>query len=134
MEENSEISVNRLILKNFKLIYVINLLSFIFLNIANLILVILTEINGSLGITYLLPGTGIESSLPLNISAISLPIIIFSPLMAILLFYLIYKKISNINFSELTEKLQLLSESRRNYIIETLKKINQKYYRDLSSE
>ena len=134
MEENSEISVNRLILKNFKLIYVINLLSFIFLNIANLILVILTEINGSLGITYLLPGTGIESSLPLNISAISLPIIIFSPLMAILLFYLIYKKISNVNLSELTEKLQLLSESRRNYIIETLKKINQKYYRDLSSE
>ena len=83
---------------------------------------------------YLLPGTGIESSLPLKISVSSLPIITFSPLIAILLLYLIYKNISKINPSELREKLQLLPESRQKNIMETLKNINQKYSRDFNSE
>ncbi len=83
---------------------------------------------------YILPGTGIESSLPLKISVSSFLIIVISPLIAILLLYLIYKKISNINPSELIEKLQLLPESKQNNIIETLKNINHKYYRDFSSE
>jgi len=134
IEENSGILVNHLNLKNFKLIYLINLCTFILLNFLNLGIVILTEINGFLGIMYLLPGTGIESSLPLKISASSLLIIVISPLIAILLFYLIYKRISSIIPSELKEKLQLLPESKQNNIIETLKKINHKYYRDFSSE
>ncbi len=134
IEENSGILVNHLNLKNFKLIYLINLCTFILLNILNLGIVILTENNAFLGIMYLLPGTGIENSLPLRISASSLLIIVISPLIAILLFYLIYKKISIINPSELIEKLQLLPESKQNNIIETLKKINHKYYRDFSSE
>jgi len=125
---------NRLNLKNFKLIYTINLGIFILLNILNLVIVTLTEINGFLGIMYILPGTGIESSLPLEISLSSLLIVVVSPLIAILLFYLIYKKISSINPSDLIEKLQLLPESKHNNIIETLKHINQKYYRDFSSE
>ncbi|MHA1458694.1 MAG: hypothetical protein ACTSQR_03420 [Promethearchaeota archaeon] len=125
---------NRLNLKNFKLIYLVNLSTFITLNILNLLIVISTESNGSLGIIYILPGTGIESSLPLKISVSSFLTIIISPLIAILLFYLIYKKISNINHSELIEKLQLLPESQQNNVIETLKKINQKYFRDFSSE
>ena len=134
IEGNSEILVNRLNLKNFKIIYVLNLVTFLLLNILNLSIVILTEINGFLGITYLLPGTGIESSMPLKISAGSFLIIVISPLIAILLFYLIYKKISNINPSELIEKLKLLPESEQNNIIETLKNINHKYSRDFSSE
>ncbi|GAH17340.1 unnamed protein product, partial [marine sediment metagenome] len=104
IEENSEILVNRLDLKNFKLIYIINLGAFILLNIFNLGTVILTEINDFLGIMYILPGTGIESSLPLKISLSSLLIVVVSPLIAILLFYLIYKNISKINPSELIEK------------------------------
>jgi len=134
IEEKSEILVNRLDLKNFKLIYVINLGTFILLNILNLVIVTLTEINGFLGIMYILPGTGIESSLPLEISLSSLLIVVVSPLMAILLFYLIYKNISSINPSDLIDKLQSLPESKQNNIIETLKNINQKYYRDFSSE
>ena len=134
IEGNSEILVNHLKLKNFKLIYVINLSTFIFLNLLNLGMVIITEIDGFLGIMYILPGTGIESSLPLKISESSLLIIVFSPLIAILLFYLIYKKISNINASELIDKLQLLPESEYNNVIETLKNINHKYYRDFISE
>jgi len=133
-EENSEILVNRLDLKNFKLIYLVNLGTFIFLNIFNLSMVILTEINDFLGIMYTLPGTGIESSLPLKISLSSFLIIVISPLITILLFYLIYKNISKINPSELIDKLQLLPESKQNNIIETLKNINHKYYRDFSSE
>ena len=134
IEEKSEILVNGLDLKNFKLIYVINLVTFILLNILNLVIVTLTEINGFLGIMYILPGTGIESSLPLEISLSSLLIVVVSPLMAILLFYLIYKNISSINPSDLIDKLQSLPESKQNNIIETLKNINQKYYRDFSSE
>ena len=134
IEENSGISINHLSLKKFKLIYLINLGTFIFLNTLNLSIVILTENNGFLGIMYLLPGTGIESSLPLKISVSSLPIITFSPLIAILLLYLIYKNISKINPSELREKLQLLPESRQKNIMETLKNINQKYSRDFNSE
>jgi len=134
IEGSSEISVNHLNLKKFKLIYIINLCTFIFLNLLNLYMVIQTEINGILGIIYILPGTGIESSLPLKISESSLLIIIFSPLIAILLFFLIYKKISNINSSELIDKLQLLPEYEHNKIIETLKNINHKYYRDFTSE
>jgi hypothetical protein len=134
IEGDSVIVINRLNLKNFKLFYLVNLGTFILLNILNLLIVISTEINGFLGIMYILPGTGIESSLPLKISVISFLIIVISPLIAILLFYLIYKKISNINHSELIEKLQLLPESEQNNVIETLKNINQKYYRDFSSE
>ena len=134
IEGNSGILVNHLNLKNFKIIYLLNLGTFFLLNILNLSIVILTEINGFLGIMYLLPGTGIESSMPLKISASSFLNIVFSPLIAILLFYLIYKKISSMNPSELIEKLQLLPESEQNNIIETLKNINHKYYRDFSSE
>ncbi len=134
IEGDSVIVINRLNLKNFKLFYLVNLGTFILLNILNLLIVISTEINGFLGIMYILPGTGIESSLPLKISVISFLIIVISPLIAILLFYLIYKKISYINQSELIEKLQLLPESEQNNVIETLKNINQKYYRDFSSE
>jgi hypothetical protein len=97
-------------------------------------MVILTEINDFLGIMYTLPGTGIESSLPLKISISSFLIIVISPLITILLFYLIYKNISKINPSELIDKLQLLPESKQNNIIETLKNINNKYYRDFNSE
>ena len=134
IEGNSGILVNHLNLKNFKIIYLLNLGTFFLLNILNLSIVILTEINGFLGIMYLLPGTGIESSMPLKISASSFLNIVFSPLIAILLFYLIYKKISSMNPSELIEKLQLLPESEQNNIIETLKNINHKYYRDFISE
>jgi len=134
IEGDSGILINRLNLKNFKLFYLVNLGTFILLNILNLLIVISTEINGFLGIWYILPGTGIESSLPLKISVSSFLIIVISPLIAILLLYLIYKKISNINPSELIEKLQLLPESKQNNIIETLKNINQKYSRDFSSE
>jgi len=134
IEGDSVIVINRLNLKSFKLFYLVNLGTFILLNILNLLIVISTEINGFLGIMYILPGTGIESSLPLKISVISFLIIVISPLIAILLFYLIYKKISYINQSELIEKLQLLPESEQNNVIETLKNINQKYYRDFSSE
>lgn len=134
IEGDSEILVNRLNLKNFKLVYLINLSTFILLNILNLVIGILTEINGFFGIIYILPGTGIESSLPLKIPVSSFLIIVISPLLAILLFYLIYKNISSINQSELLKKIQSLPESKQNNIIETLKKINHKYYRDFSSE
>jgi len=134
IEGDSEIILNRLNHKKFKLIYLTNLLTFILLNILNLGIAILTETNGFFGIMYILPGTGIESSLPLEISVSSYLIIALSPLIAILLFYLMYNKISNIYLSELVDKLQLLPEIKKNNIIETLKSINHKYYRDFSSE
>ena len=92
------------------------------------------ELNDFLGISYLLPGTGVESSLPLKISAVSLIIIVISPMLTIILFYLMYKRISSINPSELMDKLQLLPESDQNKIEETLKNINQKYFWDFRSE
>ena len=134
IEGDSVIVINRLNLKNFKLFYLVNLGTFILLNILNLLIVISTEINGFLGIMYNLPGTGIESSLPLKISASSLLIIVFSPLITILLFYLVYKSISSISPSELIDKLQKLPESKQNSIIETLKTINRKYNREFSVE
>jgi len=134
IDGDSEILVNRLNLKSFKLIYLVNLGTFILLNVLNLLIVISTEINGLFGIIYILPGTGIESSMPLKISVISFLIIVISPLIAILLYYLIYNKISSINPPELMEKLQLLPESKQNNIIETLKNINQRFFRDFSSE
>ncbi|MHA1242338.1 MAG: hypothetical protein ACTSQU_16380 [Promethearchaeota archaeon] len=134
IEGDSVIVINRLNLKNFKLFYLVNLGTFILLNILNLLIVISTEINGFLGMMYNLPGTGIESSLPLKISASSLLIIVFSPLITILLFYLVYKSISSISPSELIDKLQKLPESKQNSIIETLKTINRKYNREFSVE
>lgn len=133
-EGDSVIVINRLNLKNFKLFYLVNLGTFILLNILNLLIVISTEINGFLGIMYILPGTGIESSLPLKIPVSSFLIIVISPLIAILLFYLIYKKISSISPTELIDKLQKLPESKQNSIIETLKTINHKYNREFSVE
>jgi len=134
IEGNSGISVNHLTFNDFKLIYLLNLCIFILLNLVNLGTVIQMEFNDFLGISYLLPGTGVESSLPLKISAVSLMIIVISPMLTIVLFYLMYKRTSSINSSELMDKLQLLPESDQNKIEETLKNINQKYFRDFRSE
>ena len=125
--------ISHLNLKSFKIFSVINLSTFIFLNILNISFALFIDNTFSI-FSYNLPGTGIEGSLPLNLSVISFLIIIISPLVVSFLLILIYKDLNNINRAEFEKLLEELSEEDRKNIIENLTKINKKFNRDLARE
>ncbi len=125
--------ISHLKLKSFKIVSIVNLSTFIFLNILNISFTLFID-NTFSRFLYYLPGTGIEGSLPLNISVISFLIVIISPLVASLLLIFIYKDLNNINHANLENLLEQLPEENRKNIIENLTKINKKFNRDLARE
>ncbi|GAG65147.1 unnamed protein product, partial [marine sediment metagenome] len=72
-------------------ITIVNLSTFILLNVLNVIFVLLINNNIISGFSYYLPGTGLENSLPLKITILSFIIICISPIVASLLLFVIYK-------------------------------------------
>jgi len=125
--------ISHLKLKSFKIVSIVNLSTFIFLNILNISFTLFID-NTFLRFSYYLPGTGIEGSLPLNLSVISFLIIIISPLVASYLLIFIYKDLNNINHADFENFLKKLPEENRKNIIENLTKINKKFNRDLARE
>jgi hypothetical protein len=125
--------ISHLKLKSFKIISIVNLSTFIFLNILNISFTLFID-NIFSRFSYYLPGTGIEGSLPLNISVISFLIVIISPLVASFLLIFIYKDLNNINYADFENLLKKLPEENRKNIIENLTKINKKFIRDLARE
>jgi hypothetical protein len=120
-------------LKSFKTVSIINLSTFIFLNILNISFTLFIK-NTVSSISYYLPGTGIEGSLPLNISIISFLIVIISPLVASFLLIFIYKDLNKINQTDFDNLLKELPEENRKNIIENLTKINKKFNREFARE
>lgn len=125
--------ISHLKLKSFKIVSIVNLSTFIFLNILNISFTLFID-NTFLRFSYYLPGTGIEGSLPLNLSVISFLIVIISPLVASYLLIFIYKDLNNINHADFENFLKKLPEENRKNIIENLTKINKKFNRDLARE
>ena len=125
--------ISHLKLKSFKIISIINLSTFIFLNILNISFTLFIDSAVS-RFSYYLPGTGIEGSLPLNISIISLLIVIISPLVASFLLIFIYKDLNNIDHANFENLLKELPEENRKNIIENLTKINVKFNREFARE
>jgi len=125
--------ISHLKLKSFKIVSIVNLSTFIFLNILNISFTLFID-NTVSRFSYYLPGTGIEGSLPLNISVISFLIVIISPLIASFLLIFIYKDLNTINHADFEYILEKLPEENRKNIIENLIKINKKFNRDLARE
>ena len=125
--------ISHLKLKSFKIVSIINLSTFIFLNILNISFTLFIDSAVS-RFSYYLPGTGIEGSLPLNISIISLLIVIISPLVASFLLIFIYKDLNNIDHANFENLLKELPEENRKNIIENLTKINVKFNREFARE
>lgn len=120
-------------LKSFKIVSIVNLSTFIFLNVLNISFTLFID-NTFSRFSYYLPGTGIEGSLPLNISVISFLIVIISPFVASFLLIFIYKDLNKIIQANLENLMEELPEENRKNIIENLTKINKKFNRDLARE
>jgi len=125
--------ISHLKMKSFKIICIVNLSTFIFLNILNISFTLFIDNTFSI-FSYYLPGTGIEGSLPLNISIISFLIVIISPLVASFILIFIYKGLNNFNQADFENLLKRLPEENRKSIIENFTKINKKFNRDLARE
>lgn len=131
---SSEKLLSSLKVQKFKLLSIANLGSFILINLLNIIFTLFLENSNLFGFSYLLPGTGIENSLPLEISITYFFIIWLSPLLACLLLFLIYKDVNNINQRDLAEYISKLPEKNRNLLIQNLSDINKKFFQDLKNE
>ncbi len=133
LKSNLDKVISQLKLKSFKIVSVVNLSTFIFLNVLNISFILFIDSTFS-RFLYYLPGTGIEGSLPINISVVSFLIVIISPLVTSFLLILIYKDLNSINPADFENLLKELSEEDRKNIVENLTKINKKFNRDLARE
>jgi len=133
LKNNLDKDISQLKLKSFKIVSIVNLSTFIFLNVLNISFTLFIDSTFS-RFSYYLPGTGIEGSLPLNISVISFLIIIISPSVASFLLIFIYKDLNKIYHADFEILLKELSEENRKNIIENLTKINKKFNRDFARE
>lgn len=118
----------------FKRISIANLITFILLNIVNVSFVLIIDDNIILGFEYYLPGTGIESSLPLKIPIFSLVLSWISPIIASILLFFIYKDLNHIKSADIINSFEELPEENRKHVIQNLKKINKKFFQDLNNE
>jgi len=127
-------TISMLNVRRFRLISIANLITFIILNVLNIFFGILIENDLLLGFSYYLPGTGIENSSPLTISIIPFIIIIFSPILASVLLFLIYKDLNSITPADLSNFFKELPEEIRKQLNENFSKINTKFKYDLDAE
>ncbi|MBY9019016.1 MAG: hypothetical protein KGD66_09320 [Candidatus Lokiarchaeota archaeon] len=113
---------------------VLNLIIFIILNVVNVLVAFLINFNLISGISYYLPGTGIEGSLPLEISISHLFFMIISPCLAVLFLFLIHQDIQDFNIDLLNDIIQSLPERKRNEILQNLSYINKKKYNCINQQ
>ncbi|MFX1352992.1 MAG: hypothetical protein ACFFGP_03430, partial [Promethearchaeota archaeon] len=120
--------------KRTRRIIILNLVTFIALNLLNILYSIIISYDLNLGINFYLPGTGIEFSGPLQISIISLFILGISPVLTSFLLFLIYKDINNLTLDNLNQTLKDIPENIKQQIIKNLKNLNKKFKDTLSME
>ncbi|NHJ21094.1 MAG: hypothetical protein EAX91_09140 [Candidatus Lokiarchaeota archaeon] len=132
IELEDENLISLLSLRKFKLVAIINLINFCFINLLNLTFTIFIKNNTIL--SFNLPGTGIESSLPLRLSIVPFITILVSPTITIVLLFIIYKGLHSISLADLNNSLTGIPSEQRNLIIHNFEKINKKLFRDLNNE
>ena len=112
---------------------IFNLAIFIILNVINVVVAFLINFNLISSISYYLPGTGIEGSLPFEISILLLFFMIISPFLTVIFLFLIHHYIQDFNIDLLNDIIQSLPESRRNEILQNLSHINKKITASINS-
>ncbi|MBY9002609.1 MAG: hypothetical protein KGD73_01435 [Candidatus Lokiarchaeota archaeon] len=105
-------------------ISIYSMLIFLILNAVNIFVTYLIDFKFISSISYYLPGTGIEGSLPLEISIFHLFLMILSPSLTILFLFLIHKHIQDFNVDLLNDTIQSLPESKKNEILHNLSHMN----------
>lgn len=126
--------INFLKLKEFKKISLVNLFVFLTLNLSNILLSVFIQNNIITGIPFQLPGTGLESSGPIEITLTSLIIIIVSPLLMSFFLIIIYRDINNFSIENLNKALIDLPDNLKNQILDNLKNLNTKFLKIISME
>jgi len=137
-KSKSEGEINRLInflkFEKFKRISIVNLIIFLVANVLNILFALAIQYDKIAGIPFLLPGTGIESSEPLQITLISLFIIAISPLLTSLFLFIIYKDVNNFSLENLNAAIADLPDSLKRQILENIKNLNNHFSKILSIE
>ncbi len=126
--------INFLKFEKFKRISIVNLIVFLAANVLNTLFALAIQYNAISGIPFLLPGTGIESSEPLQITLILLIIIVVSPLLTSIFLLLIYKDVNNFSLENLNATIADLPDSLKRQILENIKNLNNHFSKILSIE
>ncbi len=132
--DNLDNVISFLKVKSFKIISIINLLVFIFLNAMNILFAFLTFDKIMPGFEYTLPGTGFENSEPITLSFIIYAIISTPPLISIAFLFINYKDINNFSSEKLNKILSSLPKGTQNKIIENLILLNENFKNKLRLE
>ena len=119
--------INDLKLKNFKKISIGSLIVFLSLNLINFSFILMQLGGTTIGISYILPGTGIESSGPITIPLFIFVVIIVSPFSAFIFLMFSYKDINNINTKTMSKIIAPLPENVQLIINKNLKFLNKKF-------
>ena len=126
--------INFLKLKQFRNISLINLIVFLALNLSNILLCVSMIYNSILGIPFQLPGTGIESSEPIQVPLTFFISIVVSPLLTSLFLGIIYKEINNFSKENLNKTLKDIPDDLKKQILENLRNLNTKFSKILAME
>lgn len=132
--DNLDNVISFLKMKSFKIISIINLLVFIFLNAMNILFAFLTFDKIMPGFEYTLPGTGFENSEPITLSFIIYAIITTPPLISIAFLFINYKDINNFSSEKLNKILSSLPKGTQNKIIKNLILLNENFKNKLRLE
>jgi len=132
--DNLDNVISFLKVKSFKIISIINLLVFIFLNAMNILFAFLTFDKIMPGFEYTLPGTGFENSEPITLSFIIYAIITTPPLISIAFLFINYKDINNFSSEKLNKILSSLPKGTQNKIIKNLILLNENFKNKLRLE
>jgi len=110
------------------------LATFVALNVLNILYSITILYDLNLGINFYLPGTGTESSGPLQITIISPFILGISPMLTAFLLIFIYKDINSLTIDNLNQVLKEIPDNLKQQTINNLKNLNKKFKETLSME
>jgi len=137
-KSKSEGEINRLIkflkFEKFKQISIVNLIVFLAANLSNILFALAIHYDVISGIPFLLPGTGIESSEPIQITLVSPFIIVISPVLSSLFLILIYRDINNFSLENLNAVIEDLPDNVKQQILENIKNLNNHFSKILSIE
>ncbi|MGV9205074.1 MAG: hypothetical protein ACOC44_13770 [Promethearchaeia archaeon] len=121
MTENLDYLLSYLNLKEFKTVSIWSFLIFLACNLGNLLFSFFIQFDFLAGFPYMLPGTGLEESAPIQLPYFIFFILIVPPIFAVLFFYKSYKSINALDPKRLDELLVPLPKNVQVKIIENLK-------------
>jgi len=123
-------------IRSFSMISYVSLILFLIINGINAFIVIIGnfDILVPVEFQYILPGTGIESSQPLNLSVFMYIALIVPPIITVLLLTIAFHDVNSINHERLNSVLKNLPQNIKINVLENLKALNKRFKEDLKLE